>query len=136
MFLKLLPILGKWRICAICDSSGAAEAIEMITPGGSEDQNASSKRQMWAYLEHVAQLQYPPRNSAVSHHLDDGIWEFIKGDLRVLFFYDEGTRIVLTHGFIKHSQRTPPRQIVRAKKAMMAFLRAKKEDNLQFVGDK
>ena len=55
-----------------------------------------------------------------SKHLEDGIFElrckFGSDITRVLyFFYYEG-RIVLTHGFIKKTQRTPAGEIEKAKK--------------------
>ena len=55
-----------------------------------------------------------------SKHLGDGIFELrckLGTDItRVLyFFYYEG-RIVLTHGFIKKTQRTPAGEIEKAKK--------------------
>lgn len=62
-----------------------------------------------------------------SRHLDDGIFELrikVGTDIsRVLyFFYYEG-RIILTHGFIKKTQKTPPREIEKAKQYRADFLR-------------
>lgn len=93
---------------------------------------------MWAYLEHVAQLQYPPRNTTVSHQIDVkyGLWEYIKGDLRMVFFYDEGKIIVLSHGFIKDSRATPKGEIVRGRKSALAYRRAKRERSLNFVEER
>ena len=55
-----------------------------------------------------------------SKHLNDGIFELraqIGSDIsRVLYFFMVGKRAVLTHGFIKKTQKTPPSQIDRAKK--------------------
>ena len=55
-----------------------------------------------------------------SKHLDDGIFEIrckVGSNItRVLyFFYYEG-KIVLTNGFAKKTQKTPPEQIITAKK--------------------
>ena len=54
-----------------------------------------------------------------SKHLDDGIFE-VRAQVgsnisRVLYFFFDGRRIVLTHGFIKKTQKTPPAEIKRAK---------------------
>jgi len=55
-----------------------------------------------------------------SKHLDDGIFEAraqVGSNLsRVLYFFYDGHRIVLTHGFIKKTQKTPPSEISRAKR--------------------
>ena len=34
----------------------------------------------------------------------------------MIYFFFIGDRVVLTHGFIKKTQKTPPREIERAKK--------------------
>ena len=61
-----------------------------------------------------------------SKALDDGIFELrakVGTDIsRVLyFFYYEG-RIILTHGFIKKTQKTPPEEIKKAKQYRKNFL--------------
>jgi len=52
--------------------------------------------------------------------LDGGIFEVraqIGSNLsRVLYFFFDGQSIVLTHGFIKKTQKTPTSEITRAKK--------------------
>ena len=61
-----------------------------------------------------------------SKHLDDGIFELraqVGSDIsRVLYFFIVGRRAVLTHGFIKKTDETPPREIVRAKKYRSEYL--------------
>lgn len=61
-----------------------------------------------------------------SKHLGDGIFELrakVGTNIsRVLyFFYYEG-RIVLTHGFVKKTQKTPTREIKKAKEYRRDFL--------------
>lgn len=61
-----------------------------------------------------------------SKPLGDGIFELrakVGSDIsRVLyFFYYEG-RIILTHGFVKKTQKTPPSEIKKAKKFRKDFL--------------
>ena len=61
-----------------------------------------------------------------SKSLGDGIFEIrakVGTDItRVLyFFYYEG-RIILTHGFVKKTQKTPPSEIERAKQYRKEFL--------------
>ena len=55
-----------------------------------------------------------------SKHLEDGIFELRttmgNNTSRILFFFCVGDRVVLTHGFIKKTQRTPRREIARAKR--------------------
>lgn len=55
----------------------------------------------------------------LSKALEDGIFElrttFADGIARTLYFYVSGKRVIITHGFIKKTQKTPRREIDRAK---------------------
>lgn len=55
-----------------------------------------------------------------SRHLDDGIFELrtVQGNniTRILYFFYVEQRVILTHGFVKKTQKTPAREIERAKK--------------------
>ncbi|MBO4668798.1 MAG: type II toxin-antitoxin system RelE/ParE family toxin [Lachnospiraceae bacterium] len=69
-------------------------------------------------------LQFP-----YSEHLADGIFElrakFGSDISRVLYFFYVGKRIVLTNGFVKKTQKTPPREIELAKKYRKDYLERK-----------
>lgn len=79
---------------------------------------------MLELLERVAAAG-PPRNTDISHKIQGDIWEFIKGRLRVFWFYDEGQVVVCTHGLVKKSRRIPKRDIDQAEQARQAYLEAK-----------
>lgn len=68
-----------------------------------------------------------------SEHLDDGIFEVrakVGSDIsRVLYFFFVGKRIVLTNGFIKKTQKTPPREIELAKKYRKEYLNREENRN-------
>ena len=55
-----------------------------------------------------------------SEHLEDGIFELrVKSGSnisRILYFFFYGKRIIMTHGFIKKTQKTPRTEINKAKK--------------------
>ena len=55
-----------------------------------------------------------------SESLDDGIFEIRArqgSDItRVLYFFMSGKKIILTHGFVKKTQKTPPSEVSLAKK--------------------
>ena len=61
-----------------------------------------------------------------SAELKDGIFELRvqeTGNIyRVLYFFYIGKRIILTHGFVKKTQKTPPNEIKRAKQYRENFL--------------
>ena len=68
-----------------------------------------------------------------SKHLDDGIFELrakVGSDItRVLYFFMVGRRAILTHGFVKKTDKTPPREIDRAKRYRKDFMN--REENMK-----
>ena len=64
-----------------------------------------------------------------SKHLSEGIFELrakVGADItRVLYFFYVERYIILTNGFIKKTQKTPPKEIERAKKYRADYLRRK-----------
>lgn len=63
--------------------------------------------------------------------LTDGIYELrtkLGSDIeRVFFFFLDERKIILTHGFIKKTQKTPPAEIRRAKKYRADYLNSEKK---------
>lgn len=55
-----------------------------------------------------------------SEHLNDGIFQIRaqqEGNIsRVLYFFTDGQKIILTNGFTKKTPKTPPAEIERAKR--------------------
>ena len=68
-----------------------------------------------------------------SKHLEDGIFE-IRGKVgsdisRVLYFFYYGGKIILTNGFVKKTQKTPSKEIKRAKKYRKDYIERFGEEN-------
>lgn len=59
-------------------------------------------------------------------HLNDGIFELrcklASNISRALFFFYIGGKIIITNGFIKKTQKTPPKEIVLAKERRADYL--------------
>ncbi|WP_312700896.1 type II toxin-antitoxin system RelE/ParE family toxin [Sedimentibacter sp.] len=55
-------------------------------------------------------------------HLDGDIWELRPMNDRILFIYWKDNVFVLLHHFIKKTQKTPQREIDRAKRNLKDFL--------------
>ena len=68
-----------------------------------------------------------------SKHLSEGIFELraqIGSDTtRVLYFFYVDRRIILTNGFIKKTQKTPKREITRAKQYRTDYLNRRGRNN-------
>jgi len=61
----------------------------------------------------------------VAKHLAEDIWELRPGNNRVLYFYFENNTFVLLHQFRKKTQKTPPREIEKAKAERDDYLSGK-----------
>jgi mRNA-degrading endonuclease RelE of RelBE toxin-antitoxin system len=62
---------------------------------------------------------------------EDGLCEFkTSGGLRLLCFWDEGSLIVTTHGYLKDKQRAPKRELETAQSLRSRYLAAKKTGDL------
>ena len=60
-----------------------------------------------------------PIKEKLSKHLEDGIFELrsylAEKIARTLYFYQKGAKIIITHGFVKKTQKTPRNEIKKAK---------------------
>jgi len=67
------------------------------------------------------QLRYPHTD-----HIEEGVFELrfkgTEGQIRVLFFFFYGKRIIFSHGFVKKTQKTPRKEIEIAKRRRQDFL--------------
>lgn len=61
-------------------------------------------------------------------HLDGGIWELRPLRNRILFFYWDGNSFVLLSHFIKKTQKTPKKEIEKAKRLMNDYIERSKND--------
>lgn len=86
----------------------------------------SSREKLWAILKRIAE-HCPPRNIEKFRALGDGIFEIKSYQVRILCFFEKGQMIILTHGFIKKSSKTPPSEIERAKRLRDIYKRWKGE---------
>ena len=66
-----------------------------------------------------------------SEHIEDGIFELRckQGNniTRVMYFFYVGKKIVVTNGFIKKTQKTPPKELKLAKERRTDWLKRQKE---------
>ena len=67
-------------------------------------------------------------NDNITKHLEDGIWELRPGNNRVFYFFYENNTFVLLHQVRKKSQKTPKREIEKAKSERIDYLSRKEHD--------
>lgn len=115
-------------------------------------EKANGKSDVWDFLEELriksadskdARIQYRqavlcidllkekgtrlPDN--ISKHLEENIWELRPGVNRVLYFYHDNNIFVLLHQFRKKTQKTPKRELDRAKTERDDFIARKETAN-------
>lgn len=61
----------------------------------------------------------------VTKHIEDDIWELRPGFNRIFYFYCDGDGFVLLHSFRKKTQKTPRREIDKAKAERNDYLSRK-----------
>ncbi len=83
-------------------------------------------KQLSFYIDLLAQrgTQLP---KDITKHIEEDIWELRPGNHRVFYFYYDGRKYVLLHHFRKKSQKTPKREIERAKAERDDYIRRMKE---------
>lgn len=84
-------------------------------------------KQASLYIE-LLQQNGTHMNENITKHLEDGIWELRPGNNRVFYFFFQDNIFVLLHQFRKKSQKTPKREIEKAKRERDDYL-SRKENN-------
>ena len=64
----------------------------------------------------------------ITKHIEEDIWELRPGNNRVFYFYYDQKTYVLLHHFRKKSQKTPKREITRAKAERDDYIRQKEAE--------
>ncbi len=122
---------GGWQVLAVCTDRGDCPLLQFLAE--IEGGLARDGRRMLKLLDRVAD-HGPPRNTEISHQLGPGLWEFIQGRVRVLWFYDEGKLVICSHGFVKKRQKTPATEIERAQEYRRQYFLAKGQAALKMKG--
>lgn len=101
-------------------------------------ENADGISELWDFLEDLrikasknkdARIQYRQislyiqllqdngtrLNDQITKYIEDGIWELRPGNNRIFYFFYEDSTFVLLHQFRKKTQKTPKREIIKAK---------------------
>src|SRR4030065_1760728 len=89
---------GLYQVLAACTDRGGCELLSLLND--LEGPIGKDAARMANLLERTAK-EGPSRRTEVSHQIEDEIYEFIQGRLRVLWFYDEGNLVDCSHGVVK-----------------------------------
>lgn len=137
--MKIIQLTSKaWSVYAVVtDTNISEETCELLDfLDALPAKYRGSRDGMFQYFERFADLGQSAFNDATCHYVDkdEKIWEFIKGDLRILWFYAGHDKIIVcSHGFRKSGQKTPASQKVKAIAAKNKYLADKASNNIVVV---
>ena len=107
------------------DRHGKSEIVEYLDSLQQKSQSSKTDRiNREKILAYIGALQrYGTRiGTPYVKHIDDALWELRPLGNRIFFFYWKDNKFVLLHYFIKKSQKTPPKEIAKAKANLKDFL--------------
>lgn len=103
---------GPWTVTAAQEQTTSGEYScpfqESLNSLGANYESAIDG--FFSLFEKFSQLGKKVLNNELCHEVDSNnkIFEFIKGDLRLLWFYGSGNKVIIcSHIFIKKRQKTP-----------------------------
>jgi len=121
--VKLLPIKKeKWNLYAVCDADGSCPLLLWLS--GLNAKYSGSVRRLRSIIDSCAESPDGPRllPKEISHEFDkkNSLFEFVAGDIRVVWFYHPSQRmaVICEFGFIKkghHPAKVTKEQAIKIK---------------------
>lgn len=121
-----------WKVLTQCDEKGNSELVEKLMELKPSEMSGFIK-----VLEMVSKLGPERLPSSNRHEIDKakGIYEFIKGNYRVAWFYDEGNIIICSHLFRKKTRKSPKSEVAEANRLKINYKKAKDNKTLTILED-
>ena len=134
MYLKkLLPedIRGPWNIYGICTDRMVCE-VENYLLGIETDKKGISFAAIFNVVNERGPFSLP---KTICHLVDENekIYEFVKGNYRVLFFTDADKLVICCNCFLKQTQKTPLLEANTAKRAKQKYFIDKANKNIMII---
>ncbi len=86
-------------------------------------------KQITLYIE-LLQNNGTKLPNTITKHIQENIWELRPGDNRIFYFCCDDNNFVLLHSFRKKTQKTPDREIKKAKSERDDYLTRKENNKL------
>ncbi|MHB1267826.1 MAG: hypothetical protein ACYCY2_09540 [Acidithiobacillus ferriphilus] len=135
MRLKGLITRRKFRVVGVMVKE-TCPAERFVTSG--EKQYQAYRTGLQGFLRRAADEGIDPFPSSALHlvNREEGIYEFIKGPLRLLFFKGiEGEIVVCTGGYIKKSQKADHLMVAGAIRMKQNYLEAKENHTVEVIDE-
>lgn len=107
------------------DRHGKSEIVDFLDSLKNKSETSKTDRikreKILAYIGALA--QYGTRiGTPYVKHIEDEIWELRPLGNRIFFFYWKNNKFVLLHHFVKKTQKTPQKEISKAKSNLKDFI--------------
>lgn len=107
--------MEEYTVTFYVKGDGTSPAMDFIM-----SQNEKMQSKILSHVTLLAERGPNIHDDRISKALKDGIFELraqiATDETRVLYFFVKGKKVVLTNGFVKKTQKTPPQEIETAKK--------------------
>ena len=107
------------------DKSGKSQIVDFLDELQAKSKTSKADRinreKILAYIGALARFGTRIGKPYVKH-IDGEIWELRPLGNRIFFFYWKDNKFVLLHHFIKKTQKTPPKEIAKAKSNLKDFM--------------
>ncbi len=126
---------AKWSFLAVCTERGECPLLTFLRE--LDGRLAKDGERILKLMKHISKKTTGPRElpDELSHQINEHIFEFIKGDIRVFWFYDDEKVVICSHGLIKKGRKTPKRDIEKAKNNFTSYMEAKKQNIISITDD-
>ncbi len=112
-------------------------AADRSVPLAAEISKLSPKEQrpILKMLEMACRLGPEGLPREMRHEIDEDekIFEFVKGNFRIPWFYDEGKVVICSHIFRKKTQKTPQREVAIAVAVKREYFLAKERGEIEVL---
>lgn len=121
-----------WSIVSLCNDRGDCPTDDFLS--GLDANFEKDVNRVRVLFTHIAKNGLNQLSVDVSHNIAPEIFEFIRGRLRIVWFYGDGRRIVVcSHGFLKKGQKTPRSEIETAQRARSSYVAAQQKGAVAIV---
>lgn len=127
-----------WEVTAVIHESEdeiCCPLIDFLANLGKQYEGSVSG--LFDFFERFSNSGRDTFNDDLCHYVDkdEKIWEFVKGDIRVLWFYGDSRLIICTHAFLKKGQKVPKKEVKRAIVMKADYEKAAKNGQIEIIED-
>ena len=111
-----------YEIIFYTDKNGKQPILEYIQELNrrSDKDSRIKPNKIYDYIDHLREVG-PRATEPYAKHLGDGIYELRPIRDRILYAAWDGNAFILLHHFMKDTQKTPPREIQKAKRNLKDY---------------